>query len=100
MNGGQRFKVQAVEIRYLRGTCGLIRIDSESKESVYGKFGMSSKSEGLKCGVVIWSLGENFKKMHYCNHMTYKSGVETVDVKGETVGQCWNICGWRGRTGH
>ncbi len=37
---------------YLRGACGLNRMDSESNVSVYGKFGMSVKSEGMNCGVM------------------------------------------------
>ncbi len=37
---------------YLRGACGRNRMNGESNESVYGKFGMSFKSEGMNCGVV------------------------------------------------
>ncbi len=37
---------------YLRGACGLNRMDGDSNESVYGKFGMSFKSEGMNYGVV------------------------------------------------
>ncbi len=37
---------------YLKGACGLNRMDGESSESVYGKFGTSVKSEGMNCGVV------------------------------------------------
>ncbi len=33
-------KKRAVEMSYLRGACGLNRMDSESNESVCGKFGM------------------------------------------------------------
>ncbi len=29
------------------------RMDSESNENVYRKFGMSSKGEGMSCGVVL-----------------------------------------------
>ncbi len=51
-NEGQRSRTQAVEMSYLRGACGLNRMDSQSTESVYGKFCMSFKSEGMNCGVV------------------------------------------------
>ncbi len=37
---------------YLRGACGLNRMDGESNESLYGKFGRSFKSEGMNCRVV------------------------------------------------
>ncbi len=36
---GHGMKVK--EMSYLRGACGLNRMDGESNESVYGKFGMS-----------------------------------------------------------
>ncbi len=47
-----RSKIQAVEISYLRGGCGVNRVDGENNESVYRRFGMSSKGEGMSCGVV------------------------------------------------
>ncbi len=37
---------------YLRSACGVWRMDGESNESVYNRFGMSSEDEGMKCGVV------------------------------------------------
>ncbi len=37
---------------YLRGGCGVNRMDGESNENVYRKFGMSSRGEGMSCGVV------------------------------------------------
>ncbi len=40
-NEGQRPTIQAVEMSYLRGDCGLNSKDGESNKSVYGKFGMS-----------------------------------------------------------
>ncbi len=51
-NEGPRTRIQAVEMSYLRGACGLNGMDGESNKSVYGKFGMSFKSEGMNCGVV------------------------------------------------
>ncbi len=39
-NEGQRSRIKAVEMSYLRGTCGLNRMDGEGNESVYGKVGM------------------------------------------------------------
>ncbi len=51
-NQAQRSKIQAVEISYLRGGCGVNRMDGESNENVYRKFGMSSRGEGMSCGGV------------------------------------------------
>ncbi len=51
-NQAQRSKIQAVEMSYLRGGCGVNRTDGESNENVYRKFGVSSKGEGMSCGVV------------------------------------------------
>ncbi len=51
---------------YLRGACGLNRMDGEISERVYGKSDMSVKGEGLHCGVVglvkCSTLTENGKK--------------------------------------
>ncbi len=49
-NENQRSRIQAVEMSFLRRACGARRIDSESNESVYNKYGMSSKDVGMKCG--------------------------------------------------
>ncbi len=51
-NEGQRSRMQAVEMSYLRGACGLNRMNSESNENAYGKFGMSVKGEVMRCGMV------------------------------------------------
>ncbi len=37
---------------YLRSSCGVWRMDGESKENVYNRFGKLSKGEGMKCGEV------------------------------------------------
>lgn len=36
-NEGQGFRIQAVEMNYFRGACGLNMIDGDSNENVYGK---------------------------------------------------------------
>ncbi len=51
-NQSQRSKIQAVEMSYLRGGCGVNRMDGESNENVYRNFGMSNRGEGMSCGVV------------------------------------------------
>ncbi len=52
-NKGQRSAIQAVEIKYLRGGCGLNSMGGESNKSVYGKFGMSVQGEGRYFGVEV-----------------------------------------------
>ncbi len=37
---------------YLRGACGVSRMDGMSNESVYERFGMCHVGEGERCGVV------------------------------------------------
>ncbi len=51
-NKCQRSKIQAVEMSYLRGDSGVNRMDGESNENVFGRLGMSSRAEGMSCGVV------------------------------------------------
>ena len=51
-NKCQRSKIQAVEMSYLRGGCGVNRMDGESNENVYRRLGMATKGEGMGCGVV------------------------------------------------
>ena len=53
-NERQRSRIQAVEMSFLRGACGVGRMDGESNERVYERLGMSSKGEGVKCGVGEW----------------------------------------------
>ncbi len=53
-NRGQRLRVRAVEMSYLRGTCGVTRWHAESNESVDDRCGMGSHVNGVNCGVVEW----------------------------------------------
>ncbi len=66
---------------YLRGACGLNRMDGESSESVYGRFGDGMNcgvAEVVKHGILRW-LGQ-LKRMGR-NEMTkwiYRCGVDAV----------------------
>ncbi len=51
-NKCQMSKILAVEMSYLRGSCGVSRMDGESNESVSGKYGISSRGKGMSCVVV------------------------------------------------
>ncbi len=87
---------------YLRGACGLNRMNGESNKSVYGKFGMSFKSEEINCGVVevvkCCTLGwfGHLKRMgsDELTNSIYKSGMDAVGVRGRPLQngrtECWN----------
>ena len=51
LNESQRSRIQAVKMSDVKGTCGVNRVDGESNENVYRRLGMSSKREGMSCGV-------------------------------------------------
>ncbi len=54
LNRAQQSRVDAVEMSYLRGACGVTRWDGESNDSVYERCGMGSQANGAHCGVVEW----------------------------------------------
>ncbi len=70
----------------MRGACGLNRIDGESSESVYGKFGMSFKIKEMNFGVVELVKCSTLKWFGHLERMggdeltkrIYKSGVDAV----------------------
>ncbi len=89
-NQSERSKIQAVEMSYLRGRCGVNRMDGESNENVYRKFGMSSRREGMSCGVVAMV---NRSTLRWFGHlermdereltkMIYRSKIDAGDVRG------------------
>lgn len=47
----QKSRIQVVDRRYLRCTCGLNRMDGEINKNVQKKFGMSFRSEKTHCRV-------------------------------------------------
>ncbi len=47
-------RVQAVEMSYLRGACGVSRWDGLSNEIVYERCGMRGHGNGVGYGVVEW----------------------------------------------
>ena len=89
-NESQRSRIQAVEMSFLRGACGVGRMDGESNERVYGRFGMSSKGEGMKCGVVELVKRNTLRWFGHIERMDesvmtkrlYKSSIEGVGVRG------------------
>ncbi len=69
-NESQRSRVQAVEMSYLRSACGVSRMNRQSNESMYERFGVCHVGVGKKCGVVeevkrqtlgVWPHGANLR---------------------------------------
>ncbi len=78
------------EMSYLRSACGVWRMDGESNENAYNRFGTSSKGEGMKCGVVE---GVEHNTLRWFGHMetmaesemtkrVYMSMVDVVGARG------------------
>jgi len=65
-------------------------MDGGNKESVYGRFGMSVKGEGMNCGVVEVVKRNTLKWFGHLKRMgesemtrrIYKGGVDAVGVRG------------------
>ena len=83
-------RIRAVEMSYLRGACGRTWQDMESNENVYERFGMRSKGEGIKCGVVEWVKRNSLRWFGHVERMrkedltkrVYNSEIEGRGVRG------------------
>ncbi len=53
-NAAQQSRIRAVEMSYLWGAYGVPRLDRESNEEMYGRFGMNETTVGMDCGVAEW----------------------------------------------
>ncbi len=86
-----RSKIQAVEMSYLRGGCGVNRMDGESNENVYRKF-MSSRGEGMSCGVVEMVKRSTLRWFGHLERIgkreltkkIYRSKIDNGNVRGRT----------------
>ncbi len=64
------------------------RIDGESNKNVYRRFAMSSRGEGMSCGVVVVKcstlrLCEHLERINECElTRIYKSKIDAADVRG------------------
>ncbi len=54
LNEAQQSRIRAVEMSYVRGACGVSRLNRESNGDTYGRFSMSKTALGMDCGVVEW----------------------------------------------
>ncbi len=90
-NQSQRSKIQAVEMSYLRGGCGVNRMDGESNENVHRKFGMSSRGDGMSCGVVEMVKRSTLRWSGHLERMDereltkriYRSKIDARNVRGQ-----------------
>lgn len=46
-------RIQAAEMRYLKGAYGVIKWDGVSNGEVY-RCGMSKRGKDMGCGVIVW----------------------------------------------
>ena len=71
--------------KLLRGACGFTKKDLISNESVYERFGMESKGEGIKCGVVEWVKRNTLRWFGHVERMGEEELTKRV-YKGEIGG--------------
>ncbi len=79
-NRVQQSRVQAVEMSYLRGTCGVTMWDGESNESVYKRCGMGSQVNGVNCGVVEWVKRNTLRWFGHVERMGIEEFVKKVYI--------------------
>ncbi len=92
-NDRQRSRIQAVEMSYLRSACRVQRMDGESNERVYNRCGMSSKGEGMKCGVVEGVKCNTLRWFGHMERMAENVITKRVYMSTRMVG----VVGARGR---
>ncbi len=77
-NRAQQSRVVAVEMSYLRGACGMTRWDGESNESMYERYGMGSRGNGVNYGVVEWVKRNMLRWFGYIDRMGNEEFVKKV----------------------
>ncbi len=86
-------RVCAVEMRYLRGACGVSRWDGLSNESVYERCDMRGRESGVGCGVVEWVKRITLRWFGHIERMgneefvkkMYQSSVEGTNRRGRPL---------------
>ncbi len=98
-NGAQQLRVRAVEMSYLRGTCGVSKWDGLSNESVYERRGMKGHGSKVVCGVVEWVKSSTVRWFGHLERMeieefvnkVYLSSVGDPNRRGRPLGR------WEGK---
>ncbi len=74
-----------MEMSYLRGACGVTRLDGERNKSIYERCGMGSHANGMNCGVMEWLKRNTLRWFGHIERMGSKEFVKKVDLS-ESVG--------------
>ncbi len=90
-NAAQQSRIQAVEMSYMQGACGVSRRDGESNEDTYGRCGVSETAVGMDCRVVEWVKRSTLRWYGHVMRMNeydftervYESPTEERGVKGD-----------------
>ncbi len=56
-NAAQQSRIRAVEMSYMRGACGVSRLDAVCNEDKFGRFGLSEAAVGVLRGAVVCQGG-------------------------------------------
>ncbi len=83
------------EMSYLRGACGVSRLDGLSNENVYERCGMRGRGNGVGCGVVEWVKRSTLRWFGHIERMenegfvkkVYLSSVEGPNKRGRQLGR-------------
>ncbi len=80
-NRAWQSRVRAVEMRYLRGACGVTRWDGESNE----RCGIGCHTNGVNCGLVEWMKRNTLRWFGHIGRMGSEEFVKKVHMS-ESVG--------------
>ncbi len=72
---------------YLRGACGVRRMNEESNFRVSNRFGMSRKGNGMECGAVGWVKRRTLRWFGHTDRVT--------EINLESISECGEWCGCR-----
>ena len=76
-NREQQLRLCAVEMRYLRGACGVTMWESENNEKVYDECSMGSYE--VKCGVMEWIKRNTLRLFGHLVNKKSEKFVEAFD---------------------
>ncbi len=83
-NAAQQSQIQAVEVSYMRGACGVSRWDGESNEDMHGRFGVSEAAVGMDCGFVEWVKQSTLRWYGHVMRRVYESTIEGRGIRETT----------------
>ncbi len=69
-------------MNYLRGGCGVKRMEGENNDSGYRRFGMSSRGKGMSCGMVEMVKHTTLRWFEHFYLFIFLSALTPVGFKG------------------